>query len=662
LLPPQLSGIAYGGDYSPEQWPVEVQEADIALMLEAGVTLVTVGIHTWALMEPAEGTYDFDWLDEIIDRLHAAGIQVDLATPSVAPPAWFSYAYPSALPVTRSGQRLGYGARQSICPSSPDYRRAAAALVERLGARYAGHPAVVLWHVYNEYGAPQSECYCDTSRAAFHTWLRARYGTLGALNQAWGTSFWGQQYGAWEHIDVPREGPTAVNPAQRLDFARFTNDELLACYRNERDILHRLDPGTPVTTNFAGTINGKATDLWTWAPELDVVANDNYLTAERADNHIELAMSADLARGVAGGGPWLLMEHSTGAVNWQPRNIAKLPGQMRRNSLAHVAHGSDSVLFFQWRASLFGAEKFHSAMLPHAGTDSAIWREVVRLGTDLRGLAEVAGSLVRTRVAVIWSWPSWWALELDWRPSADLSYRRQLDLYYEALWREHVTVDFVAPGADLSQYSLVVAAHTYLLSAEEAGNLAEFAASGGHLLVSYFSGIADEHDALHPGGYPGALREVLGIGVEEFHPLRAGETIMLTGGHTGQVWSEPVRSAGAEPYWTYLDGPDAGHPAVTRHAYGDGVAWYVSTELTVAGLRELLADVLAGAGITRPGFPDTVELVRRHAPECSYLFIINHGEEAVTVPVDGVDLLDGTRREKEIKVAGGATAVVREPA
>ncbi len=429
----------------------------------------------------------------------------------------------------------------------------------------------------------------------------------------------------------------------------------------ERDILHRADPGTPVTTNFAGTINGKATDLWTWAAELDVVANDNYLTAERPDNHIELAMSADLARGIAGGAPWLLMEHSTGAVNWQPRNIAKQPGQLRRNSLAHVARGSDSVMFFQWRASRFGAEKFHSAMLPHAGTDSQIWREVVRLGADVGRLGEVAGSRVRAKVAMVWSWPSWWALELDWRPSADLSYRRQLDLYYEALWREHVTVDFVPPHADLAGYSLVVAAHTYLLSAAEAANLTEYVAAGGHLLVSYFSGIADEHDAVHPGAYPGALREVLGVSVEEFHPLRAGERVSLSGGHPGAVWSEPVRPAGAEPHWTYLDGPDAGHPAVTRHEHGAGVAWYVSTEPTVAGLRDLLADVLAGAGIDRPRLPDTVELVRRHGAGHDYLFVINHGDQAVTVPADGVDLLgDGTRRESEIKVPGGSVAVVRE--
>ncbi|HEY9524413.1 MAG TPA: beta-galactosidase, partial [Thermopolyspora sp.] len=416
---------------------------------------------------------------------------------------------------------------QSACPSSPEYRAATAGLVRALAGHYRDHPAVVMWHVHNEYGAPLGECYCDNSVAAFRDWLRRTYQDLPALNEAWGTTFWGQRYGEWDEIDAPRANHTAVNPAQRLDFMRFTSAEHLACYRLQRDILREITPGLPVTTNFM-TTNCRSMDYWKWADEVDVVANDHYLAAERPDNHIDLAMSADLSRSLGGGEPWLLMEHSTGAVNWQPRNIAKRPGEMRRNSLAHVARGSDSVLFFQWRASRFGAEKFHSAMLPHAGTDSRMWRDVTALGADLAKLAGVRGGRVEAQVAIVWDWEAHWALELEWRPSADLLYRERMDAYYEALWREHVTVDFVPPTADISAYRLIIAPSLYLLTEAGAKNLHRYVEAGGHLFVSYFSGIVDQHDTIHPGPFPGALREVLGLTVEEFHPLREHETVALS--------------------------------------------------------------------------------------------------------------------------------------
>ena len=615
-------GIAFGGDYSPEQWPAATQEEDIRLMQQAGVTLVTLGIFAWSLLEPREGEYAFDWLDEIVDRLHRAGIQIDLATPTAATPAWFARAYPQSLPVNRDGVRIGYGSRQTACPSSTAYREATRRLVERLADRYKDHPAIHLWHVHNEYGAPLGECYCPASVTAFQDWLRHTYGDLDSLNAAWGTLFWGQWYTAWDEIDAPRANHTVVNPAQRLDFARFTSDEHLACFRLQRDILRRATPATPVTTNFM-SINCKSMNLWAWAREVDVVSNDNYLTAEEPDNHIRLAMSADLSRSL-GGGRWLLMEHSTGAVNWQPRNLAKRPGELRRNSLAHVARGSDSVLFFQWRASRYGAEKFHSAMLPHAGTDSQIWRDVVALGRELRDLADLAGQPVPADVAVIWDWESYWALELDWRPSVDVTFLDRIDAFYGALWRSHVTVDFVHPAADLSRYRLVVAASLYLLPDTAAKNLHRYVQDGGHLLVSFFSGIVDEHDTVHSGPYPGALRDTLGLTIEEFHPLAAGASLSLSVGGHGRIWSERVRPTTATTHATFADGPDAGHAAITHNALGAGVAWYVAT--APEDLRGVLATVLDTAGVARPAeVPDALEVVRRG----DRVFLFNHGDTPV---------------------------------
>jgi beta-galactosidase len=649
-------GIAYGGDYNPEQWPKDIQDEDVRLMREAGVNLVSLGVFAWVLMEPAEGEYEFGWLDEIIDRLHANGIAVDLATPTAAAPAWFSRKYPHTLPVNREGVRIGFGGRESACPSSPEYREATARLAEALATRYRNHPAVVLWHVHNEYGAPLGECYCDGSLIAFREWLRARYSELSALNDAWGTTFWSQRYSDWAEIDLPRHNHTVVNPAQRLDFARFTSDEHLACFTLQRDILHRITPGIPVTTNFM-TTNCKSMDLWKWGREVDVVSNNNYLVAEAADNQIILSMSADLSRSIGGGRPWIIMEHSTSAVSWQPRNVAKRPGELRRNSLAHLARGADGVMFFQWRQGRFGAEKFHSAMLPQAGTDSQVWRDVVALGAEVAGLSEVTGAPVPADVAMIWDWESYWALELEWRPSVELTFRERLDAYYSSLWREHVTVDFVHPEADLSRYKLVVAPSLYLLGAAGSKNLHRYTELGGHLLVSYFSGIVDEYDTVPMGPYPGALRETLGLWIEEFHPLRAGEHVALRaqattsdpgqaalGEGTGRIWSERVRLAGARAVTDFASGPDAGHPAVTRHALGAGVAWYTAT--APSDLDSLLRTVLDAAGIERPShLPATLEVVRRGG----HLFLLNHADgpvEAygVTVPAGGsaVIRLDGS--------------------
>ncbi|WP_344943172.1 beta-galactosidase [Sphaerisporangium flaviroseum] len=649
-------GIAFGGDYNPEQWPREVQEEDVRLMRQAGVNLVSLSIFSWVLMEPREGVYEFGWLDQIVDRLHHAGISVNLGTPTAVPPAWFSARYPGAFPVTREGVRVGSGGRQNACSSDPDFRAAGARLAEQLVTRYGDHPAVVMWHVHNEYGAPLGECYCPSSVAAWREWLRHRYESLDALNTAWGTTFWGQRYGEWDEIDAPRWSHTVVNPAQRLDYARFANEEHLSHYRLQREILRRC--GKPVTTNFAGTVNCKSMDLWRWAPELDVIANDHYLDGERPDNHIQLAMSADLSRSLAGGGPWMLMEHSTGGISWQPRGIAKRPGEMRRNSLAHVARGSDSVLFFQWRASRYGAEKWHSAMVPHVGTDSQIWRDVVALGQDVRRLSPVRGSRVTGEVAIVWDWESYWAIELEWRPSADLSFRERVDAFYEALWREHVTTDFVHPSADISAYKLVVVPSSYLLTEGSAKNLQRYVEAGGHLLVSYFSGIVDENDTVHEGPYPGALREVLGLAVEEFHPLRERETVALTGGAMGRIWSERVRLARAVAVREFADGPDAGHPAVTGNGFGAGTAWYLATALAGDDLRGLLGEVLDRAEVRRPrGLPDTLEFVRRGP----HVFLINHGDAPVTVAgVSGTDLLTGALFPGW--VPPGGVAVVETPA
>ncbi|MET9653374.1 beta-galactosidase [Streptomyces sp. NPDC006460] len=660
----RLGGIAYGGDYNPEQWPREVWTEDARLMREAGVNLVTVGVFSWSRLEPRPGDYDFAWLDDVLDLLHAHGVAVDLATPTAAPPPWFSHAHPESLPVTRTGTRQVPGSRQVFCPSNPDYAHAADAIVRRLAPRYADHPAVVLWHVHNEWGNHNALCYCDVSAAAFRLWLRERYETLDELNTAWGTDFWSQRYGDWQEIQPPRDTPAFINPTQDLDYRRFSSDALLRRHRAESALIREHSPRTPLTTNLMGTLEKKI-DGFAFAEQCDVVSVDHYLTAADRHAHVGLALNADLARGMAAGAPWMLMEHSTSAVNWQPVNVAKRPGEMRRNSLAHIARGADAVMFFQWRQAKAGAEKWHSAMLPHNGTQSSTWREVTRLGRHLRALTDVRGSTVDAHVALVFDWHAWWALELDARPSAHLRYLDLVHSWYEALWSLGHTCDIVPPGSDLSAYRAVLVPSLYLVTDDDAANLHAYARGGGHLLIGAFSGVVDVNDHVRPGPQPGALRDLLGLHVDEYLPVRATDRIALSDGSTAHTWAErlvlhdataTLRFAAGAP-----GGPAPGEPAVTVNRVAAGSAEYIATHPEPAVLRRTVAALCRKAGVLPTAdVPVGVEAVRRRANGGSFLFLINHLDESVTVPVRGTDLVSGRSYEGKCRLGGGDVVVVRE--
>ena len=634
-----VRGIGYGGDYNPEQWPETTWAEDIRLMGEAGVNLVTVGVFSWSRLQPAPGELTAGWLDRVLDLLAEAGIGVDLATGTASPPPWLVAAHPEILPVTIDGRRLAPGARQHYCPSAPAFRAAAVDLASRMARRYARHPAVTLWHIGNEYGCHVPACYCQLSAEAFRGWLRARYGELGRLNEAWGGAVWSQDYTSWDQVEPPRTAPTFANPAQQLDFARFSSGELLACYRAERDALAAHSPGTRVTTNFMGLF--RPVDQFRWAAELDIASVDSYPDPAEAEAHLLSAMACDLTRSVGGGRPWVLMEQTPSAVNWRAVNVPKAPGQYRALSLQAVARGGDAILSFQWRASATGAEKFHSGMLPHAGTDSRVWREVVALGADLGRLAPVAGRPVPAEVAMLLDWESWWALELDPHPSR-LRLTELLRAFYRPLFEAGVNADFAHPESDLSDYRLVIVPALYLVSDAGADNLRRFVADGGTILMSFFSGIVDPSDRIRLGGYPAPWRDLLGLRVEEFAPLPEGALVRLDGaqgtedtGGVGRVWQDAIDLLGADPLLSYGDGQLVGRAAATRHPYGRGEAFYLGTLPDRATLRALEERAFRRAGVAfRTDVPPGVEAVRRG----DHLFVISHLDHPVDLDLGGKSL------------------------
>ncbi|PYC88371.1 beta-galactosidase [Streptomyces tateyamensis] len=654
-LTERLGGLAFGGDYNPEQWGPEVWKQDEELMRLARVNLATVGVFSWALLEPEEGRYDFAWLDGHLDRLHAAGVAVDLATPTAAPPPWFTLAHPDALPVTPGGTRLVHGSRDTYCLAAPAYRRAARRIAGALAERYGDHPALALWHVHNEY---VTLCYCDHAAAAFRVWLRRRHGTLDALNEAWGTAFWSQHYTAWEQVLPPRATQWHRNPGQAVDFRRFWSDETLTAYREQRDAI-RAHSDRPVTTNLMlpGYQN---LDLWAFGREVDLVTVNHYPTAPGLDAAADTAFAADRARSLAGGAPWLLMEQGTNTVYAKGRVLAKEPGDILRHSLGHIARGSEGALFFQWRQSRAGAEQWHSAMVPHAGPDSRTFREVTALGAATARLAELAGSTVRARAAVLHDSDAWWATDVDGLPSSELDYHDTLRRAHRVLWDAGVTADFAHPEQDLGRYGLVVAPALLLLSDAGAANLRRYVRGGGTLLVQHASGAVDERMHSRLGGYPAEpLREALGIRVEEYRPLREGERLVLSDGSLATAWSESLRTEGAETLAAYTTGMLTACPALTRHQFGAGQAWYLSTRLADTDYAALLARLLAAGGVgpELPGLPAGVEAVTRHAPDGRrWHLLINHGARAVPLPEPAHDLLTGARAGE---LTPGGCAVLR---
>jgi len=664
LLTENGRGIAFGGDYNPDQWSEETWDDDVRLMKKAGVNTVALAIFSWDRIQPQENRWDFGWLDRIIDKLGKAGIATDLASATATAPLWLYEKHPEVLPCDKFGHPVNAGSRQSWSPTSPVFKEYALTLCRKLAERYGANPYVTAWHMGNEYGWNNRNDYSDNALNAFRLWCERKYGTIGALNQAWGTTFWGQEMNSFDEVLIPRfmGADSMVNPGQKLDFERFGNDMLLDFYKAERDAIAEICPDKPFTTNFMVSTDQCCMDYADWANEVNFVSNDHYFH-EGGEMHLdELACSDALMDSFALGKPWYVMEHSTSAVQWKPLNMRKRKGETVRDSLAHVAMGADAINFFQWRASAFGAESFHSAMVPHAGEDTKLFRQVCELGETLQTLADagVQGSeLERSDTAILFSAESEWATRSQTLPSMKLNHWHDVRDWYRAFLNAGSRADIMPLKYDWSDYKTVVLPTVLMLSAVDTRRLADFAAAGGRVVVGYATGLIDENFHTWLGGYPGAgnglLRDMLGIRGEEFNILGSGvegepEAIRLgaggevapedaaaLNGATTRLWQNDVTVTGDRTQVLAMyAGEEAdeweldGMAAVTRNPYGAGEAYFVGCDLDVADLTKLIRTYLAAPAQSQQSQANTdvLHTVRKSA-DAAFDFYLPRGKKEV---------------------------------
>jgi beta-galactosidase len=655
--------ILFGGDYNPEQWPREVWDADLAAFELAHIDTVTLGVFDWARTQPAEDTYDFTLLDEIVQTTAGAGKKIIMATGTGALPPWLAHAHPEVCRTDFEGRPHVYGQRHNACPSSPVFRRLSAALADRVGRRYAGHPALVAWHVGNEYGGA---CYCARCAAAFRQWLRERYGTLDALNHAWNATFWSHTFTAWEQIVVPNalsehwRGPNhTAFQGITLDYLRFTSDAMLANFVDEKAAIRRHDARIPVTTNFMGMY--RPIDYHRWAPHLDLASWDNYPPDETS--HARMALTHDLVRGLKDGASFWVMEQTPTVTASRDVNPVKRPGVMRLWSWQAVAHGADAVLYFQMRASRGACEKYHGAVLDHAGrTDTRSFREVAALGAELARVGDaVVGARTPARAALLFDWDSWWAVEISDGPNRHVRYPQVVTAYHRALWQAGVALDVVPVTADLSGYDVVVAPLLHMLKGDIAERLAAVLDRGGSVLTTFLSGRVDESDNAFLMDQPGPLAPLFGVRVEETDaqppesvnpvhlatPEGEGPEGALSGGRL--VFELLVRES-AEVVGTYGTDFYAGTPAVTRRrGDGGGEAWYVGTALDDDGVAWVVRQVVDRHGLAGPyADVEDLELAVRERDGVRTAFLLHHGGKPVDVAAHaaGTDLLTGRRVER----------------
>ena len=665
----KVKKILYGGDYNPEQWPEETWEEDMRLLKLAHIDIVTLNVFSWAMLQPDEDTYCFDKLDRIMELVTKHGMKICLATSTGAHPAWMARKYPDILRTDANGMQRKFGSRHNSCPNSPTYRKYAPALAARLAERYKAYDNIVAWHISNEYGG---ECYCENCERAFRKWLKNKYQTIEAVNEAWDTAFWGHTFYDFEDIVVPNmlsehfgQNDKTNFQGITLDYKRFNSESILNAFRLEYDAIHAITPDIPITTNLMGTY--QPLDYQMWAKYMDFISWDNYPTYDARTE--EAAMRHDLMRGLKQGKPFALMEQTPSVSNWHPYNALKRPGVMRLWSYQAIAHGADTVMFFQMKRSIGACEKYHGAVIDHAGHENTrVFREVAALGAELEKIGSLTlGARTNSKAAIVFDWDNWWATAYSAGPSVRLQYCDEIFQYYKAFSNLNISVDLIGVEDDLSSYSLVMAPLLYMVKPGFDEKLRQFVREGGSFVTTFFSGYVDDHDLVTIGGYPGKLRDILGIWVEEEDALPEDEHNAFNyqgTSYPATLICDLLHTEGAETLSSYDRDFYAGMPALTRNRFGQGNAYYVATRSSEAFYHRLIGDLCAEAGIapimhTR----EHIEVTERTNENGTFLFILNHGTQSHDIILNrpGTDILTDKkyRAGDDLLLAAKDVAIIR---
>lgn len=646
--------ILYGGDYNPDQWSKETLIEDMKFFKLANINTVTLPVFSWALLQPDEDTYNFEWLDDILETLKENNIYVCMATSTAVQPNWMSRKYPEILPVDFEGRKRKFGGRVKFCPNSEKYRKFSVNLATKLAERYKDYPNIIAWHIGNEY---DNYCYCEHCENKFKEWAKKKYKTIEAVNKAWNMNFWGHTLYSFDEIIAPSalsemwygyDKQCTNFQGIAIDYNRFMSDSILECYLGEYNAIKAITPNIEITTNLMGTF--KPLDYFKWANHMDIVSWDNYpsLNADPSDT----SLRHDLMRSLKNGKPFMLMEQTPNQQNWQPYNSVKRPGVMRLWSYQAVAHGADTVMFFQMRQSIGACEKYHGAVISHAGHENTrTFRECAELGEELKALGDtIIDSRCDAKVAIMFDWDNWWAVEFSSGPSIQLRYIEQIEKYYKAFHNLNVAVDFVEPTGNLSKYSVVLAPVLYMLKDGAANNIKNFVCNGGTFITTYFSGYVNENDLVQLGGYPAELRDMLGLWVEEIDALPPDmnnsinfiyKLSPMKDNYICNMVCDIINLEGAEALAVYGADFYKDKPVFTYNKYGDGLAYYIASNPEQAFLNDF-ALRLAKENNLLLGIENKegVEITQRFKDNYTLTFVLNHNNEEVTLNLDDKDYMN----------------------
>ncbi|MGG7141978.1 beta-galactosidase [Clostridium nigeriense] len=668
--------ILYGGDYNPDQWSKETVIEDMKFFKLANINTVTLPVFSWALLQPNEDTYNFEWLDDILEILKENNIYVCMATSTAVQPNWMSKKYPEILPVDFEGRKRKFGGRVKFCPNSEKYRELSVNLATKLAERYKDYPNIIAWHIGNEY---DNYCYCDHCENKFKEWAKKKYKTIEKVNKAWNMNFWGHTLYSFDEIIAPSglsemwygyDKQCTNFQGIAIDYNRFMSDSILECYLGEYTAIKAITPDIEITTNLMGTF--KPLDYFKWAKHMDVISWDNYPGLN--DDPSDTSLRHDLMRSLKNGKPFMLMEQTPNQQNWQPYNSVKRPGVMRLWSYQAVAHGADTVMFFQMRQSIGACEKYHGAVISHAGHENTrTFRECSELGEELKALGDtIIDSKYNAKVAIIFDWDNWWAVEFSSGPSISLKYVEQIERYYKAFHNLNIAVDFVEPTGDLSKYSIVLAPVLYMLKEDAADNIKNFVSNGGTFITTYFSGYVNENDLVSLGGYPAELRDMLGLWVEEIDALPPDMNNSINfiyklnpmkDNYTCNMVCDIINLEGAEALAVYGSDFYKDKPVFTYNKYGDGLAYYIGSNPEQAFLNDFALRLAKENNLLLGIEPkECVEITQRNKDNYSLTFVLNHNNDDVTLKLDNknyINILNNATIKENLTIKAKDVAILK---